>query len=341
MFTLRNFFILISVSFVWSAPVWAQGGLQTQNSAIVQNELLAQNSSQVQKPVPKEAEDDASQGKAVDTKGEGAQNGEKAEDESGQTGAASEPDGPAKEDENLFDIVKKGGVMMIPLVLLGLLGLTLVIERAIFHYKNKSWRSELIDAELEKAASDKSIRFSEELEKRLQEVRDLYIDKLERGMGLIQGIGNIAPLLGFLGTVIGMINAFSAIAAARTVNAKVVASGIQVALVTTAGGLLVAVPVLAAFYFLNHINQNHHAGINRKIAELIKRLPSALNDGDSSSSFSGASTENGSGVLEKEITHEEEKSDLSSKSDTSEGHSETIYVKNPAAPEKRDKGQDA
>jgi biopolymer transport protein ExbB/TolQ len=62
------------------------------------------------------------------------------------------------------------------------------------------------------------------------------------------------------------------------VNAKVVASGIQVALVTTAGGLIVAVPVLAAFYLFAHVLQNHQQRAAVKISELTSKLPGMMND---------------------------------------------------------------
>src|SRR5690606_29946382 len=58
-----------------------------------------------------------------------------------------------------------------------------------------------------------------------------------------------APLLGFLGTVAGMISAFGAIAEAGQVEASLVASGIKVALITTAAGLIIAVPVNIAYNF--------------------------------------------------------------------------------------------
>ena len=70
-----------------------------------------------------------------------------------------------------------------------------------------------------------------------------------------------------------MISAFSSIAAATTVNAKVVAVGIQIALVTTAGGLMVAAPSLAFFYLFSHLIQNHYASTNELINGLCEKLP--------------------------------------------------------------------
>ena len=71
--------------------------------------------------------------------------------------------------------------------------------------------------------------------------------KLERGMVWISLFISLAPMLGFMGTVIGMIDAFDAIAAAGDVSPSLVAGGIKVALLTTVGGLIVAV-ILQLFY---------------------------------------------------------------------------------------------
>jgi len=68
-------------------------------------------------------------------------------------------------------------------------------------------------------------------------------------------IANVAPMLGFLGTVIGMIFAFASIEAAGQVDPTLVASGIKVALITTAAGLTIAIPVNVAYnYFVSRID---------------------------------------------------------------------------------------
>ena len=71
----------------------------------------------------------------------------------------------------------------------------------------------------------------------------LELSRLERGLVILATLTTIAPLLGFLGTVIGMIIAFQTIEAAGEVEAILVARGIRVALVTTAMGLVIAIPV--------------------------------------------------------------------------------------------------
>lgn len=80
--------------------------------------------------------------------------------------------------------------------------------------------------------------------------------KLERGLVVLATVSTVAPLLGFLGTVVGMIQAFQAIELAGEVEATTVAAGIKVALITTAAGLVIAIPVsIAHNYFVSRIDR--------------------------------------------------------------------------------------
>lgn len=93
------------------------------------------------------------------------------------------------------------------------------------------------------------------IEKAIESAGTIEMSFLERGLIVLASVANIAPMLGFLGTVSGMISAFNAIAAAEQVNAKLVASGISEALITTATGLLIAIPVQAFHnYFVSRID---------------------------------------------------------------------------------------
>ncbi len=83
----------------------------------------------------------------------------------------------------------------------------------------------------------------------------IELSKLESGLVVLATLTNVAPLLGFLGTVIGMIAAFQAIELAGEVDATTVASGIKIALTTTAAGLAIAIPVsIAHNYFVSRID---------------------------------------------------------------------------------------
>ena len=83
----------------------------------------------------------------------------------------------------------------------------------------------------------------------------IEMSKLESWLVVLARLTNIAPLLGFLGTVIGMILAFQSIEAAGEVEATLVAGGIKVALLTTAAGLMIAIPVsIGHNYFVAKID---------------------------------------------------------------------------------------
>ncbi|MCK4334135.1 MotA/TolQ/ExbB proton channel family protein [candidate division WOR-3 bacterium] len=73
--------------------------------------------------------------------------------------------------------------------------------------------------------------------------------RMERFFGGLNTIGNVAPLLGLLGTVLGLINAFANIATSGSGGPAVVAKGVQEALYTTAFGLIVAVPTIFAYNY--------------------------------------------------------------------------------------------
>lgn len=95
-----------------------------------------------------------------------------------------------------------------------------------------------------------------ELETAITTTGAIELGFLERGLVILATIANVAPLMGFLGTVVGMIVAFAAIEAAGNVDPALVAGGIKVALLTTASGLVIAVPVNIAYnFFVTRIDQ--------------------------------------------------------------------------------------
>ena len=85
------------------------------------------------------------------------------------------------------------------------------------------------------------------VEKSIVSYGSVQMSKMESGLSWISLFIAIAPSLGFLGTVIGMIQAFDAIQAAGDISPNVVAGGMKVALITTVGGLIVAM-ILQVFY---------------------------------------------------------------------------------------------
>jgi biopolymer transport protein ExbB len=99
----------------------------------------------------------------------------------------------------------------------------------------------------------------QDIEKAVKTTGAIELGFLERGLIVLATVSNVAPLLGFLGTVAGMISAFGAIAEAGQVEAALVAGGIKVALITTAAGLVIAIPVNIAYnFFVTRIDKLIH-----------------------------------------------------------------------------------
>ena len=102
-------------------------------------------------------------------------------------------------------------------------------------------------------------RYTEGTERAMQAIENagaIEVAGLERGLVWLATLSNVAPLLGFLGTVIGMIMAFQAIEIAGDVDATLVAGGIKVALITTAAGLTIAIPInIFHNYFVTKIDR--------------------------------------------------------------------------------------
>lgn len=106
-----------------------------------------------------------------------------------------------------------------------------------------------------KAGLKKFRKGSDEIAKAIENAGSVEVAKLEQGLLVLMGIAKTAPLLGFFGTVSGMINAFTMIGTVGVEDPKLVAGGISAALITTATGLAIAIPVyLVHFYFTGRIN---------------------------------------------------------------------------------------
>jgi len=178
---------------------------------------------------------------------------------------------------HLLSLFSDGGFMMYPLVLCSLIALGVMIAKAwTLHVAHASTKAVL--AGVEEAASEGRIADAAELaaahpgpaaailvaglrriaagdadEKELasaiRTTGTIELGFLERGLVILATVANVAPLMGFLGTVIGMIIAFASIEAAGDVDATLVAGGIKVALLTTATGLLIAIPVNIGYNF--------------------------------------------------------------------------------------------
>lgn len=183
----------------------------------------------------------------------------------------------------LLTLFADGGAMMYPLVLCSLIALGVIIAKAWTLWLAHKGANTLL-AQVEEVARagriDEAMQIASEtpgptaaillaglrrirlgtvsegeLPRAVSTTGAIELGFLERGLVILATVANVAPLMGFLGTVAGMILAFAAIEAAGSVDPTLVAGGIKVALLTTATGLTIAIPVNIGYnYFVTRID---------------------------------------------------------------------------------------
>jgi biopolymer transport protein ExbB len=183
----------------------------------------------------------------------------------------------------LIQLFHDGGFMMYPLLLASLLGLGVIIAKLYILWVARRDTKRVLGDVSEMARDGRLDEALGYLEKtpgpvaaillsglnRIRERRDgrdvemamtttgkIELGFLERGMVVLATVATVAPLMGFLGTVWGMISAFAAIELAGQVEATLVASGIKIALITTATGLMIAIPINIGYnFFVSRIDE--------------------------------------------------------------------------------------
>lgn len=136
---------------------------------------------------------------------------------------------------DLMSYIDKGGIIVYILIILNIIGFTIIIFKSLTITRKKN----IVQKIAKKLDSSKDIQIQIEYE----------VKKLESGLTYIKNIASIAPLLGLLGTVYGVLKSFEAISSQGLGDPTIFSSGISVALITTIAGLVVAIP--------HHIAYNH------------------------------------------------------------------------------------
>uniref|UniRef100_UPI0030ED8592 MotA/TolQ/ExbB proton channel family protein n=1 Tax=uncultured Cyclobacterium sp. TaxID=453820 RepID=UPI0030ED8592 len=185
-------------------------------------------------------------------------------------------EGAGSNDIGLLDLMIKGGYMMVPLYLLFILAIFIFIERIITLKKASKTPKGMIDqvkmmvqsGNIEQA---KMVCQGEEtpvahmiskglerigsplknIEVAIENVGKIEIYKLEKNLGLLATVSGAAPMIGFLGTVAGMIRAFIGVAQEEgMVSPKLLSTGIYEAMITTATGLVVGIVAYLGYNYL-------------------------------------------------------------------------------------------
>ena len=136
----------------------------------------------------------------------------------------------------------------------------------------KSHLAEVVTAGLQEFKSQQGVVNEETIEsskRALERAEAIVHAKLKRGLGVLATIGSTAPFVGLLGTVIGILNAFQQIATQKSSGIGAVAGGISEALVTTAFGLLVAIPAVMTFNYFSGRVESFDVEMDNSSSELV------------------------------------------------------------------------
>jgi biopolymer transport protein ExbB len=185
----------------------------------------------------------------------------------------------------------KGGIIMWPILLFSVYGMALCFERWMSYRKEEralSLRWPLVEGTVKKTKEETLSLLNEDYScdriSRVvlgnntvdqsvltEQVRWTYLDenaKVERHLGIISVVATLLPMLGLLGTVMGMIQSFDAIAQFGSGNPSVVADGISEALITTEAGLITSIPL----FYLHQVLSGRADSLIRRLDEYTTHL---------------------------------------------------------------------
>jgi biopolymer transport protein ExbB len=180
-----------------------------------------------------------------------------------------------------FDLIARGGPIIIVLIICSVLSLAIVIERLFFlRHKKILQVNKLMEIEIaikkqdvrgalewSRSATSPMLRIAEvglinsdrpknELKLAIEEAGRMEVPNLEKFLTTLHTIAVISPLLGLLGTVLGMIKVFDKIVEQGAKDPAILAGGISEALLTTATGLTVAIPTLICYNLISKNIEN-------------------------------------------------------------------------------------
>lgn len=197
----------------------------------------------------------------------------------------------------MFDLIKSGGWLMLPIILCSIGAMAIIAERFWTLRKNKILPSELVpqiwklsrEGKLDTSAI-RSLKMSSPLgavlaaglansrhgrdimRTSIEEVGRQIVHDLEKFLNTLGTIASITPLLGLLGTVVGMIKVFTAIMTHGVGDPSVLAGGISEALITTAAGLSVAIPSLIFHRYFERLVDEYVLNMEEEALRLIDML---------------------------------------------------------------------
>ncbi len=197
----------------------------------------------------------------------------------------------------IWDFLVKGGPTMIPLGICSVVGLAVALEKLFFLRRKRILVPEVV-AVVQNLKQEEDVALTTSicskydsafpniirvaLENRhfnREELKELITDRgrqevrsLERGLGVLETVAGIAPLLGLLGTVLGILDVFNVISSVGVGQAQSLAGGIAEALITTIVGLCIGIPALVAYNYFTHRAENLILDIEEFTTEMMLKI---------------------------------------------------------------------
>lgn len=197
----------------------------------------------------------------------------------------------------MFELVQAGGWLMIPILLCSIISAAICVERfwtlrtpqivpknLLAQVWNWIKNNEMDNKKLRELRAGSPLgqilaagianhrRGRDQMKEAIEDVASQVVHEMERYLNTLGTVAAITPLLGLLGTVIGMIKVFTAIRLEGTGNAAVLAGGISEALITTAAGLTVAIPSLFFYRFFLRKVDDLVIGMEQEALKLVEVL---------------------------------------------------------------------
>jgi biopolymer transport protein ExbB len=198
---------------------------------------------------------------------------------------------------NIAELLMKGGVIMIPIILLSIFSIYLFIERFIFIRRSsvidEAMVNNVIDG-LRAKRNDQAIlhardsntslgrilesglnnpgKSSREAENYMESTANLEISVMEKDTGYLGIIAGIAPMLGFIGTISGVIKIFYNISLADNISIGIIAGGLYQKMICSGTGLIVGVIAYAAYHYLQMMIDRFSIDMQRQVNEVVKAL---------------------------------------------------------------------
>jgi biopolymer transport protein ExbB len=198
---------------------------------------------------------------------------------------------------NVAELLMKGGYIMIPIILLSLLSIYLFIERFIYIHRNSAIDQNMVSNTINEIRNNKreealnQVRYrdtslgrilesglnctgktSREAESYMEATANIEISVMEKDTGYLGIIAGIAPMLGFVGTISGVIKIFYNISLADNISIGIIAGGLYQKMICSGTGLIVGVIAYAAYHYLQMMIDRFSIDMQRQVNEVVKVL---------------------------------------------------------------------